>query len=275
VRIGIVTIPRQLPDNGATPMIEHVTEIARRVEELGLHGLWVTDAFARGWPTLDPLVLLGALSAVTRRIELGTCVVQVPIRHPVEHAHRVQTVNLLSGGRLRFGVGTGSTRADFEAVQADYDTRFKVLPHMLEVMRRTWNSEPVYGPALSNWPGTEGGPPVMLGAWRSPRWINLAAQYCQGWIASGIHGSWEDAELGLRMYREAGGQRAIIANIFTDLRPEPQIPALGRPLGISLICPPTVARERLQRLEQLGFDDALLVCPADDPAQLETIRMLM
>jgi alkanesulfonate monooxygenase SsuD/methylene tetrahydromethanopterin reductase-like flavin-dependent oxidoreductase (luciferase family) len=275
VRIGIVTIPRQLPDNGATPMIDYVTDIARCVEDLGLHGLWVTDAFARGWPTLDPLVLLGALSATTRRIELGTCVVQIPIRHPVEHAHRVQTVNLLSGGRLRFGVGTGSTRADFEAVQADYDTRFKVLPGMLEVMRRTWNSEPVYGPALSNWPGTEGGPPVMLGAWRSPRWINLAAQHCQGWIASGIHGSWEDAAQGVRMYRDAGGKRAIIANIFTDLRPEPQIPALGRPLGISLICPPPVARERLRRLQDLGFDDALLVCPADDPAQLKTIRALM
>ena len=53
------------------------------------------------------------------------------------------------------------------------------------------------------------------------------------------------------------------------------MPAIGRPLGISLICSPSEARERLQRLEQLGFDDALLVCPPDDPAQLETIRMLM
>jgi alkanesulfonate monooxygenase SsuD/methylene tetrahydromethanopterin reductase-like flavin-dependent oxidoreductase (luciferase family) len=275
VRIGIVTIPRHLPNDGTVAMIDHVTEVARQVEELGLHGLWVTDAFARGWPTLDPLVLLGALAAVTRRIELGTCVVQVPIRHPVEHAHRIQTVNLLSGGRLRLGVGTGSTRNDFDAVQADYESRFKVLPEMLEVMRRTWQGEAVYGPALSAWPGTEGGPPVMLGAWRSARWINLAARHCQGWIASGIHGSWEDAELGVRMYREAGGQRAIIANVFTDLRPEPQIPAVGRPLGISLICPPAEARARLQRLAAIGFDDALLVCPTDDPSQLETIRALV
>ena len=48
---------------------------------------------------------------------------------------------------------------------------------------RSWGSdaqgvagEPVYGPALSVWPGTEGGPPVYLGAWRSPRWIDLAAR---------------------------------------------------------------------------------------------------
>ena len=201
--------------------------------------------------------------------------VQVPIRHPVEHAHRVQTVNLLSNGRLRFGVGTGSTRHDFDAVQADYDGRFKALPQMLEVMRRTWNGEAVYGPALSAWPGTEGGPPVMLGAWRSPRWINLAAQHCQGWIASGIHGSWEDAEIGLRMYREAGGQRAIIANIFTDLRPNPQIPAIGRPLGISLICSRRRRASGCSGWRHSAFDDALLVCPPDDPDQLETIRGLL
>jgi len=274
VRLGIVTIHRQLPAGGPS-MIDHVTNVARVVEDLGFHGLWVTDAFARGWPTLDPLVLLGALCATTRRIELGTCVVQVPIRHPVEHAHRVQTVNLLSNGRLRFGVGTGSTRNDFDAVQANYETRFKVLPDMLAVMRRTWQGEPVYGPALSNFPGTEGGPPVLLGAWRSPRWINLAATQCQGWIASGIHGSWEDAEQGARMYREAGGKRAVIANIFTDLRSEPQIPAFGRPLGISLICSPAEARDRLQRLQDIGFDDALLVCPADDATQLELIRTLL
>jgi alkanesulfonate monooxygenase SsuD/methylene tetrahydromethanopterin reductase-like flavin-dependent oxidoreductase (luciferase family) len=66
--------------------------------------------------------LLGLLRGVTRRIELGTCVVQLPIRHPVEHAHRVQSINLLSDGRLRFGIGTGSTRHDFDAVQADFDT---------------------------------------------------------------------------------------------------------------------------------------------------------
>jgi hypothetical protein len=58
-------------------------------------------------------------------------------------------------------------------------------------------------------------------------------------------------------------------------RPEPWVLATGRALAISLICPPEVARERLRRLEQLGFDDALLVCPANDPAQLETIRTLM
>jgi alkanesulfonate monooxygenase SsuD/methylene tetrahydromethanopterin reductase-like flavin-dependent oxidoreductase (luciferase family) len=274
MRLGIVTIPRELPAGGKS-MTDHLIGFAQTVEALDFHGLWLTDAFARGRTTLDPLSTIGLLCAVTKRIELGTCVIQVPVRHPVEHAHRVQTINLLSGGRFRFGVGSGSTKADFDAVEADFDTRFKVLPGMLEVMRRTWNGEAVHGPALSVWPGTEGGPPVMLGAWRSPRWINLAAHHCQGWIASGIHSKWEDVEIGLGMYREAGGKRAIVANIFADFRDNPEGSPIGRPLTISLICPPAEARDRLKRLEDMGIDDALIVCPFEDPSQLETIRRLM
>jgi alkanesulfonate monooxygenase SsuD/methylene tetrahydromethanopterin reductase-like flavin-dependent oxidoreductase (luciferase family) len=274
MRLGIVTIPRQLPPGGGS-MTECLVSFAQQVEALDFHGLWLTDAFGRGSTTLDPLSAMGVLCAVTQRVELGTCVIQVPIRHPVEHAHRVQTINLLSGGRFRFGVGTGSTKADFDVVQADYDTRFKVLPGMLEVMRRTWNGESIYGPALSVWPGTEGGPQMMLGAWRSPRWINLAAQL-DGWISSGIHSKWEDIEIGLRMYREAGGKRAIVANIFADFRKNAEGSPIGRPLTISLVGQsPAEARARLRRLADTGIDDALVVCPFDDPSQLETIRGLV
>ncbi|MDB5404027.1 MAG: hypothetical protein JWQ55_6045 [Rhodopila sp.] len=272
MRIGIVTIP-SAADSGAQ-LVEQVSAVARQVEALGFHGLWVTDAFARGKPTLDPLILLGALATQTSRIELGTCVVQVPLRHPVEHAHRVQTLNALSQGRFRFGVGSGSTRHDFDAVQADYDARFKTLTGYLEVMRRVWAGEPVYGPALSVWPGTEGGPPVLLGAWRSERWINLSAKVLQGWIASGIHTSWEDLAIGLKMFRDAGGKRAVLANVFTDFRDQPGALPMAHVPKISLFCSPREAKDRLKRLDDLGIDDALLVIPPGDPGQLETIAGL-
>jgi alkanesulfonate monooxygenase SsuD/methylene tetrahydromethanopterin reductase-like flavin-dependent oxidoreductase (luciferase family) len=273
MRIGIVTIPSA--SETGSQVVEHVSALARHVEALGFHGLWVTDAFARGKPTLDPLILLGALATQTSRIELGTCVVQVPLRHPVEHAHRVQTLNALSRGRLRFGVGSGSTKHDFDAVQADYDARFKTLAAYLDVMRKVWAGEPVYGPALSVWPGTEGGPPVLLGAWRSERWINLSAKVLQGWIASGIHTSPEDLAIGLRMFREAGGKRAVLANIFTDFRDSPVNPPFSHVPKISLFCSPREAKDRLRRLEDLGMDDALLVVPSGDPGRLETIARLI
>jgi alkanesulfonate monooxygenase SsuD/methylene tetrahydromethanopterin reductase-like flavin-dependent oxidoreductase (luciferase family) len=273
MRIGIVTIPSAM-ETGAL-VVEHVSAIARQVEALGFHGLWVTDAFARGKPTLDPLILLGALATQTSRIELGTCVVQVPLRHPVEHAHRAETLNALSRGRFRFGVGSGSTRHDFDAVQADYDARFKTLTAYLDVMRRVWAGEAVYGLALSVWPGTEGGPPVLLGAWRSERWINLSAKVLQGWIASGIHTSWEDLATGVKMFRAAGGKRAVVANIFTDFRDQPADLPISHAPKISLFCSPREAKARLTRLEDLGIDDALLVVPSGDPNQLEAIARLM
>jgi alkanesulfonate monooxygenase SsuD/methylene tetrahydromethanopterin reductase-like flavin-dependent oxidoreductase (luciferase family) len=272
MRLGVVTIPE--PAGAGAPLAERIQAVCRQAESLGFAGVWATDAMGRGRPTVDPLILLTAVATATRTIELGTCVLQVPLRHPVELANRVQSLNLLAGGRLRLGVGAGSTLADFQAVQADYEGRFRALPEALAVMRRVWRGEAVFGPALSPWPGLEGGPPVLLGAWRSPRWIDLAARECQGWIASGIYTSWDDLGTGVRMYREAGRGRVVLANVFADLRPEPATPPIVAKSQITLVCSPAEARERLRRLAGLGVDDVLLIAPFDQPAQLEQLRAL-
>lgn len=275
MRLGIVSMPRAERAAGRGSIIEQLTNTARKVESLGFHGLWTTDSLGRGWATVDPLMMLTAVCDATRKVELGTCVLQVPLRNPVELAHRVQTLHLLSGGRVRLGVGSGSTKHDFDALGLDYEARFKALPPALETMQRVWKGEAVLGPALTVWPGTEGGPPMMLGAWRSPRWINLAAGKLQGWIASGIHTQWEDLEIGLKMFREAGGKRAIVANIFADFRKEQNLTPMIEHARISMINGEAKARETLKRLGDLGVDDALVVCPFDSPEQLETIRGLL
>ena len=87
----------------------------------------MTDSFGRGRPTLDPIVLMSVIAAVTKRIEIGTCVLQVPVRHPVELAHRIEALHALTGDRLMLGLGCGSTKADFDLVGEDYDARFKTL----------------------------------------------------------------------------------------------------------------------------------------------------
>jgi alkanesulfonate monooxygenase SsuD/methylene tetrahydromethanopterin reductase-like flavin-dependent oxidoreductase (luciferase family) len=149
MQIAIVAIPSAPQGGEPAAMLARVVDFGQRVERLGFAGCWIVDAFARGQAMLDPLMFLSTLAGVTERIELGTCVMQVPLRHPVELAHRAQTLNVLSGARFRFGVGSGSTRHDFDAVQADYERRFKTLPESLSVMRRVWAGEAVHGPALS------------------------------------------------------------------------------------------------------------------------------
>ena len=81
-----------------------MVESAQRIEAAGFPGIWVGDSLGRGWLTLDPLVALGVIAAVTDRAELGISVLQLPLRHPIALAHWVANVQMLSGG----GCGLGS-----------------------------------------------------------------------------------------------------------------------------------------------------------------------
>src|ERR1700741_1616662 len=108
-------------------MMSRMVDYARRAEASGFPGIWVGDSLGRGRPTLDPLMELTAVAAVTERVELGISVIQVPRRPPIERAHPFQSLQALSGNRLRLGVGSGSTRADFELRGLDYDGRFRAL----------------------------------------------------------------------------------------------------------------------------------------------------
>ena len=273
MQVGIVAAPQPL--KSTTSVAARLQELGRLVEGLDFAGLWITDSMGRGAASLDPLLLLAAVAPVTRQIELGTCVLQVPLRHPVELAQRVMSLDVLAEGRLVLGVGAGSTEADFLAVQADYASRFKTLQENLEVMLRTWRGDAVYGPAVTPWPGHEQGPPMFLGAWHSTRWIQYAAKQCRGWLASGIYSSLGEVAEGTVKFRAAGGNRVILANVFTDLRPQPVTHPLIVRAKINLVCDPDEARERLADIADSGIDDVLLICPFDDPNQLEQLRRLI
>ncbi len=271
MRLSIVTFMHP----GAEPRghsLDRIANYARRIEAAGFPGIWVTDSLGRGRATLEPMVALSALAAVTKRVELGTAVLQVSLRHPIDLAHRVQSVQALSGNRLRLGVGSGSTQADFDLFGVDYAQRFRTLMASLDIMRRTWRGDTVNGGALTPWPGSEGGPPILLGAWRNPRWIVYAAKQCQGWIASGLYSSWEDLQNGMRIYREAGGANAVLANVVVDLNNRPEPGSLAERARVSLVCLPDDARPRLKRIEQIGFDEVLLISPASALDELERVR---
>src|SRR3984957_21186491 len=102
--------PQGDPDTG---VIARITDLARRTEPAGFPGIWRGDSLGRGRPTLDPLAVLSAVAAVTKKVELGISVLQLPLRNAVELAHRVQSVQALSNGRLVLGIGSGSDRGDF------------------------------------------------------------------------------------------------------------------------------------------------------------------
>ena len=125
MRLGIV-LPRVEPDERPLSSAS-LADAARRIEGAGFASAWVFDSLGRGFLLPDPLTALSVAGTVTRRIELGTGVLQVPLRRPMELAHRVLTTHLVCGGRLRLGVGAGSTAADFAAVGVDFASRFRAL----------------------------------------------------------------------------------------------------------------------------------------------------
>src|SRR6267378_1688017 len=85
MRLSVVTFMRPRTEPRDRPLAR-IVDYARRIEKSGFPGIWVTDSLGRGQPTLDPLVALGALSAATQRVQLGTAVLQVSLRHPIELA---------------------------------------------------------------------------------------------------------------------------------------------------------------------------------------------
>src|SRR5438105_2415440 len=110
----------------------YVREFAQTAESLGYTHLHVPDHLVRGLHELggiedrtslmlDPFVLFAHLAALTTKLELVTSVLVLPQRQTVLVAKQAAEVDLLSGGRLRLGIGTGAgPRLEYDAVGGDY-----------------------------------------------------------------------------------------------------------------------------------------------------------
>jgi alkanesulfonate monooxygenase SsuD/methylene tetrahydromethanopterin reductase-like flavin-dependent oxidoreductase (luciferase family) len=253
---------------------QSLAEAARNIEAAGFSSAWAFDAIGRGFLHPDPLTALAVAATVTRTIELGTGILQVPLRNPVELAQRVLTTHLVSGGRLRFGVGAGSTAADFAALGFDFASRFKRLDESLAIMRRLWAGERVDGASLDPvWPAALGGPPVLIGSWAGSRWIERAAREFDGWVGSGARSSWRALREGIARFRDLGGKRAVVTNVVAQVDSATASPD-GPDDPCDLRCPRDVARERLRRLCALGYDDVVLVPRRHDAAHLDELHAL-
>jgi len=245
----------------------------RRVEDVGLDGIWFFDAIGRGYLNPDPLSGAAAAAAVTKRVDIGTCILQAPLRHPVDLAQRALTTHLLAEGRFRFGVGAGSTQGDFDAMGLDFSQRFKRLAESLETMQALWRGETVGGVDLTPWPAALGGPEILIGSWAGSRWIPIAAKEHAGWIGSAVYTTIGSLREGVARFKGLGGKRAVVTNIQVDLAAPSG--ALTDDDKLDLCCGPEAAGERLRLLRDIGFDDAVLVVKDHSEAHLAALRALL
>lgn len=117
-----------------------VIDLAQQCEELGYSSLWLASRhFSPHYASVgSPLVLLAAAAARTKRLKLGTCVVTLPLERAERIAEDFATLDAISAGRARLGVGSGDDPPSFEALGVVFDERAGMLsgllPRLLEVL---------------------------------------------------------------------------------------------------------------------------------------------
>lgn len=171
-----MTLPVMEPDLDATIL----KRWAQLVDEGPFSSLCWGERIAFNNP--DSLTLLGALSAWTDRVPLVTTVVVPQLHDPVLLAKALATADMLSGGRLIVGIGSGGREEDYRAVGADPKTQtIRDMADRVAVMKRVWAGEKItesvlpVGPA----PVQPGGPRLLIGA-TGPKSTRMAAEWADG-----------------------------------------------------------------------------------------------
>ena len=118
-------------------------DVAALAEDVGLDFLAVPDSIARPFLKLDALTQAAALFTRTKKIRIRTDVFQIPLRHPIDIARRVSTLDTISGGRFDFGVGLGWYHKEFEFLGIPFNQRASRTDESLQVIKRLWTEPSV------------------------------------------------------------------------------------------------------------------------------------
>jgi probable F420-dependent oxidoreductase len=197
-----------LPQMGSAASPENLVRVAERAEQLGFGTVWVTERLLyplapqtpyAGTPdgslpdvyktVLDPIGSLTYVAAKTSKVGLGTSVLDMPYYNPVLLARQLTTLDIMSGGRLRVGLGLGWSKDEHDATKASLAGRGKLADEFLDVLHKIWKDDPVEHNGkyftvpksiIQPKPAQKPHPPVYLAAF-SPGALRRVAQHADGW----------------------------------------------------------------------------------------------
>lgn len=251
-------------------------ELARAVEERGFHSLWfaehshiptsratpaggVPDARPlpeKYWRTHEQFTALAACAMVTSTIRLGSGISLIAQRDPIWTAKQAATVDVLSNGRLQFGIGYGWNVEEMASHGTDYSQRRELTREKMLMMKSLWSDDiaSFEGELISlepSWawpkPVQQPHPPVIMGAGAGPKTIAHMVEFCDGWIPLGRH------ELGPKVDEV----RQALADAGRD------------PAGFQLINYGTrTDNGRVDALFDMGFSEAVFSLESDEPEQV-------
>ncbi|MFL5750578.1 MAG: LLM class flavin-dependent oxidoreductase [Chloroflexota bacterium] len=240
-------------------------DAARRLEAAGYASIWCWDHFvSRGektTPVLESWTVLSATAAVTERVTLGPFVANVMNRHPAVLARMASTLQDVSAGRLRLGLGIGGHPAEHRAYGIPFPeaaVRADRLRETIEALRALWSGGPVSyrGEHVEltdayAYPAPRPVPPILVGA-GTPAGIRIAATLGDGWAAEAdeffeLEPRYREALAGAGRRRE--DQRVVLS--FGGWRRKTSDWLRDHPLI-------TAPRDELARLNDAGADEAIL-----------------
>ena len=202
---------------GACAEPETAASVARAAEEAGFDSVWTAEhvvlpdpqvpeaPIPPQTPLLDPAVALSHVAARTRTIRLATGIIILPQRNPLVLAKELASVDVLSGGRLIFGIGAGYLEAEFEALGVSFDDRGEVTNEYIEAIRVLWTQEkPRFEGRFVSFGGIDAQPrpvqkphpPIVVGG-MSPPALRRASRYGNGWYGFAL-----DLETTGRVWRD-------------------------------------------------------------------------
>ncbi len=185
-----------------------VLELGQALEEIGYDEIAVFDHVVMGYPTddrkgpryppqmpiLEAIVLMAQLAAVTDRIGISTEVLVLPQRQPVLVAKQISTLDTLSEGRIRLGVGVGWQESEYDALEEDFSNRGKRMDEAIKLMRSYWSDSQIdfdgdyynsTAMAMEPKPPQDGGPPVWIGG-GSQAALRRVAELGDGWMGTAL-----------------------------------------------------------------------------------------
>ncbi len=277
MKIGIF-----LPTFGSGQRPEFLRALAEAAEQVGAASLWapehvvLVDSYASRYPysedgqlpldpsaggMAEPFTVLSYLAAVTATVRLGTGICLVPQRNPVYTAKMVAGLDVLSRGRVDFGVGIGWLAEEFAAVGAPFARRAQRTRAYLEIMRRLW-TQPLasYESDLYTLPPVrfepkpvqQPHPPIIFGG-ESDAALRRVADVGQGWF-------------GWNVTPEVTGERLAVLDRLLAAR--------GRrrqdvSITVSPYTQPTRDLDAMKRYRDAGVQQVVLLLPlTDSPEQV-------
>ncbi len=184
-----------------------VADLCRRAEATGADSLWAVDHLFWPHPLDEAMTRLAVAAGATRRATLGTCVLQLPLRHPAAVAKQATALQRLSGGRFILGLGVGSHEGEYDQAGVDYHRRGELMDTGLAALRAAWATGGDRDVRYRQSP-TSAPIPIWLGG-SSPAARRRAAASADGWIPLFVTAEeYGPALATLRQETEAAGRPA-------------------------------------------------------------------